>query len=126
MSNAEAAQALGVALKSVSKWRRQFAGQRLAGLDDAASAGRLVPVRVGEIPGERAPAVLRPLVSCDVSGVGEDDARRTLLRAVADPVRPGSAPQFPGRGGGFSRLGGSGPAGQEAKARSFAVGSRPM
>src|SRR5262249_57392473 len=40
MSNAGAAQALGVAVKSVSKWRRQFAGQRLAGLEDAAPAGR--------------------------------------------------------------------------------------
>jgi transposase len=40
MSNARAAQALGVAVKSVSKWRRQFAAQRLAGLDDAAPVGR--------------------------------------------------------------------------------------
>jgi len=40
MSNAGAAQALGVAVKSVSKWRRQFAAQRLAGLDDAAPVGR--------------------------------------------------------------------------------------
>jgi transposase len=40
MSNAVAAQALGVAVKSVSKWRRQFAGQRLAGLEDAAPVGR--------------------------------------------------------------------------------------
>src|SRR6516225_750985 len=40
MSNAAAAQALGVAVKSVSKWRRQFAAQRLAGLEDAAPAGR--------------------------------------------------------------------------------------
>jgi transposase len=40
MSNAGAAQALGVAVKSVSKWRRQFAGQRLAGLEDAAPVGR--------------------------------------------------------------------------------------
>jgi len=40
MSNAGAAQALGVAVKSVSKWRRQFAGQRLAGLEDAAPIGR--------------------------------------------------------------------------------------
>jgi transposase len=40
MSNAEAAQALGVAVKSVSKWRRQFAAERLAGLQDAAPAGR--------------------------------------------------------------------------------------
>src|SRR5437763_6248398 len=40
MSNAGAAQALGVAVKSVAKWRRQFAGQRLAGLEDAAPVGR--------------------------------------------------------------------------------------
>src|SRR5437763_38049 len=40
MSNAGAARALGVAVKSVAKWRRQFAGQRLAGLEDAGPAGR--------------------------------------------------------------------------------------
>jgi transposase len=40
MSNAGAAQAVGVAVKSVSKWRRQFAADRLAGLDDAAPVGR--------------------------------------------------------------------------------------
>src|SRR5690348_6277604 len=40
MSNAGAAQALGVAVKSVSKWRRQFATERLAGLEDAAPVGR--------------------------------------------------------------------------------------
>jgi transposase len=40
MSNASAAQALGVAVRSVSKWRRQFAAQRLAGLEDAAPVGR--------------------------------------------------------------------------------------
>jgi transposase len=40
MSNAEAARELGVAVKSVSKWRRQFAAGRLAGLEDAAPVGR--------------------------------------------------------------------------------------
>jgi transposase len=40
MSNAGAAQALGVAVKSVSKWRGKFAAQRLAGLEDAAPIGR--------------------------------------------------------------------------------------
>ena len=40
MSNAGAAQALGVAVKSVSKWRRKFAEQRLAGLEDAAPIGQ--------------------------------------------------------------------------------------
>src|SRR5690348_11783647 len=40
MSNAAAARALGVAVRSVSKWRRQFAAGRLAGLEDAAPVGR--------------------------------------------------------------------------------------
>jgi transposase len=40
MSNAGAAQALGVAVKSVSKWRRLFADRRLAGLEDAGPIGR--------------------------------------------------------------------------------------
>ena len=35
----QAARALGVAVRSVSKWRRQFADQRLAGLEDAAPVG---------------------------------------------------------------------------------------
>jgi transposase len=40
MSNAGAAQALGVAVKTVSKWRRSFAEERVAGLEDAAPIGR--------------------------------------------------------------------------------------
>jgi transposase len=40
MSNAAVAQELGVAVKSVSKWRRKFAAERLAGLEDAAPIGR--------------------------------------------------------------------------------------
>jgi transposase len=40
MSNAGAAQALGVAVKPVSKWRGRFADQRLAGLEDDAPIGR--------------------------------------------------------------------------------------
>ena len=39
MSNAAAAQELGVAVKSVSKWRRKFAAERLAGLEDAGPVG---------------------------------------------------------------------------------------
>jgi transposase len=40
MSNAAAARELGMAVKSVSKWRHQFAADRLAGLEDAAPVGR--------------------------------------------------------------------------------------
>ena len=60
--------------------------------------GRLVPVRVEEVPLGKVPAVLRPLVYCDVFGVGEEQARQVLLEAVAGPSRPGRAPAFPGPG----------------------------
>jgi transposase len=40
MSNAGAAQALRVAPGSVSKWRRRFADERMAGLEDDAPIGR--------------------------------------------------------------------------------------
>ena len=40
MSNAGAAEALGVAVKTVRKWRRSFAEERMAGLEDAAPIGR--------------------------------------------------------------------------------------
>jgi transposase len=40
MSNARAAQVLGVAVKSVAKWRRRFAADGLAGLEDDAPIGR--------------------------------------------------------------------------------------
>ena len=76
-----------------------------------AEGDRLVPVRVEEVPAAQVPAVLRPLVSRDVFGVGEEQARRVLLEAVAGPRRPDRQPVFPGRGtpGGLSRLGGAGP-----------------
>src|SRR5262249_4305651 len=38
--NAAVARSLGVSPKSVSKWRRRFAAQRLAGLEDDAPVGR--------------------------------------------------------------------------------------
>ena len=69
---------------------------------------RLVPVRVEEVPAGKVPAVLRPLVFCDVFGVGEEQARRVLLEAVARPRRPGEKPVFPGAGT-LGRLGGRGP-----------------
>jgi len=73
--------------------------------------GRLVPVRVEEVPAADVPAVLRPLVYRDLFGMGEEQARQVLLEAVAGPRRPGRAPMFPGHGtrGGGSRMGGSGP-----------------
>ena len=73
------------------------------------AAGRLVPVRVEEVPAALVPPLLRPLVSRDVFGVAEEEARRVLLAAVAGPARPSRAPGFPGRPGPLSRLGGAGP-----------------
>jgi len=70
---------------------------------------RLVPVRVEEVPADLVPPLLRPLVSRDVFGLAEEDARQVLLAAVAGPVRPASAPRFPGRPGRLGRLGGAGP-----------------
>jgi hypothetical protein len=79
----------------------------LAGVDE----GRLVPVRVEEVPAGLVPPLLRPLIAREVFGVAEEQARRVLLAAVAGPVRPDRRPVFPGRGraGALSRLGGSGP-----------------
>jgi TIR domain/NB-ARC domain len=69
---------------------------------------RLVPVRVEEVPLADMPALLRPLLYRDVFGLGEEQARQTLLEAVAGPKRPDRAPVFPGHGtpGG---MGGAGP-----------------
>jgi tetratricopeptide (TPR) repeat protein len=73
--------------------------------------GRLVPVRVQDVPAADVPAVLQPLVYRDLFGVGEEQARQVLLEAVAGPRRPDQGPVFPGHGtpGGMGRLGGSGP-----------------
>jgi hypothetical protein len=76
-----------------------------------AEQGRLVPVRVEEVAAELVPAVLRPLVFCDLFGVDADQARRRLLDAVRGPRPPDREPAFPGRAAraGLGRLGGSGP-----------------
>jgi hypothetical protein len=73
--------------------------------------GRLVPVRVDEMPAEDIPAVLRPLIFCDLFGLDAAEARRVLLGAVQGSRRPDGEPVFPGRGvpGGLRKLGGAGP-----------------
>jgi tetratricopeptide (TPR) repeat protein len=65
--------------------------------DRGVKEGRLVLVRVDNVPVEVMPAVLRPLISCDVFGVDAEQARRVLLAAVAGPQRPDGEPVFPGR-----------------------------
>ncbi len=73
--------------------------------------GRLVPLRVEEVPAAQVPAMLRSLVSRDLFGIAEERARQVLLEAVAGPRRPDSKPVFPGRSttGTLSRLSGAGP-----------------
>src|ERR1700677_4801034 len=53
-SNAEVARELGVAVKSVSKWRRKFAGQRLARVEGAGAIGH-PKARAGGCRADRAP-----------------------------------------------------------------------
>jgi hypothetical protein len=73
--------------------------------------GRLVPVRVDNISAEELPAVVRPLIFCDLFGVDATEARRVLLVAMAGQRRPDGEPTFPGRGtpDGLRKLGGAGP-----------------
>lgn len=72
---------------------------------------RLVPVRVQAMPAADVPAVLRPLVCCDLSALDAARARRALLEGVRGARRPDGEPAFPGRGtpGALRQLGGSGP-----------------
>jgi hypothetical protein len=73
--------------------------------------GRLVPVRVDEVPAADLPPVLQTLMFCDVFGVDPAEARRVLLAAVEGPRRPDGEPVFPGTGtaGAVRQLGGTGP-----------------
>ena len=73
--------------------------------------GRLVPLRVEDVPAGTMPEVLRPLIFCDLFGLDAPQARRVLLEAVKGPSRPDGEPVFPGRGtpGGLQRLGGASP-----------------
>jgi hypothetical protein len=79
------------------------------------TAGRLIPVRIEDVPAAQMPAVLRPLLYRDLFGLAADQARRVLLEAVAGPKRPDRKPVFPGRG---TRGGG----GQAGRAGSAAAG----
>ena len=69
-----------------------------AALAHVPGTGRLVPVRVGDMPAEDMPAVLRPLLFCDLFGLDATEARRVLLKAIAGPRRPDGEPVFPGSG----------------------------
>lgn len=68
---------------------------RVPGVED----GRLIPLRVEEVPVAEMPAVLRTLLFKDLFGLDADNARQVLLQAVQGTVRPDRAPEFPGGGG---------------------------
>jgi tetratricopeptide (TPR) repeat protein len=82
---------------------------------------RLVPVRVEEVPTDKVPPVLRPLIARDVFGVDEQTARRNLLEAVAGPVRPDRKPGFPGS---LGRAAGDGPRRPGSRPRVWNVPAR--
>jgi hypothetical protein len=73
--------------------------------------GRLVPLRVEEVPPAGMPPVLQPLVFADLFGMSAAGARRVLLEAVRGPQRPDGEPVFPGTGtpGALRKLEGAGP-----------------
>ncbi len=60
--------------------------------------GRLVPVRIEDVPAGQVPPILRPMVYRDLFGLPEDQARRALLEAVSSPAGPGQKPAYPGPG----------------------------
>ncbi|WP_405742428.1 FxSxx-COOH system tetratricopeptide repeat protein [Streptomyces sp. NBC_00028] len=67
---------------------------------------KITPVRVCDV---EAPPLLRALISRDLFGIGQAEARRVLLEVVSGPSRPDTEPPFPGSGGVPRQLGGSGP-----------------
>ncbi len=73
--------------------------------------GRLVPVRVENVPREDMPAVLQSRIYCDLFDLDEAGAQQALLEAVQGPKRPDGKKGFPGRGtpGGLRKLGDASP-----------------
>ncbi len=62
---------------------------------------KITPVRVADIVPS---ATLRPLITPNVFGVGEEKARQVLLHAVSGPSRPATPPVFPEAGVSGPRL----------------------
>jgi hypothetical protein len=60
--------------------------------------GRLIPVRIEDVPAAQVPPILRPMVYRDLFGLEEAAARRVLLEAIATPEPPSELPGYPGDG----------------------------
>ncbi|MCX5081776.1 FxSxx-COOH system tetratricopeptide repeat protein [Streptomyces sp. NBC_00401] len=69
---------------------------KLAARDASKRREVVVPLRVEEVENDAVPGLLRPLVVADLFGLGEEQARVALLRAVAGPAgTPHERPVFP-------------------------------
>ena len=55
-----------------------------------AERGRLIPLRVEDVPAEAMPGILQPLLYQDLFGLGEDEARRSCWQRSAARPGPGS------------------------------------
>jgi tetratricopeptide (TPR) repeat protein len=60
--------------------------------------GRLVPIRIEDVPADQVPPILRSMLYRDLFGLEEDEARRVLLEAVSGLAGPGGKPAYPGQG----------------------------
>jgi len=75
MSNAGAAQALGVAVKSVSKWRRQFASPLAAMEQNSRNASLLSKFSSKIVLAESIPGLLWPAVASAPEAIGHRGER---------------------------------------------------
>ena len=95
------ADALDRANRIIVLWSRAYFDRSRYTAQDLSTAasipggreGRLVPLRIEEIPADQVPALMRPLVYRDLFDIPEDEARRVLLAAAAG--RPGLAANLP-------------------------------
>src|SRR3954447_12711971 len=76
---------------TLAEWSPRFAE------DPAAREDRLVPVKVGPLSNR---GILNTIVYADLTGCGEDEAKRRLLervkKALGDRPKPTTRPGFPG------------------------------
>src|SRR6266568_2386309 len=94
MSNAGAAQALGVAVKSVSKWRRQFASPLAAMEQNSRNASSLSRISSKIVLAESIPGLLRSAVASAPEAIGHRGERPSPGSCDC----AGQQPRPPGKG----------------------------